>query len=45
MKKSFDAKAKTRIIKAESVQHGKIRKDSFAAKVQRKVDKPSKKVN
>ena len=43
MKKQFDAKAKARIMKAESTNHEQIRKDSFAAKVQSKVDKSNSK--
>lgn len=35
----FDSAAKTRIMRTETVKHGYIRPDSFATKVQSKVDK------
>jgi len=36
--KGFSTSDKGRIMRAESIQHGQIRPDSFASKVQSKVD-------
>lgn len=38
-KKGFTEEDKKRIMKAESKKHGEIRKGSFAADVQKRVDK------
>jgi len=38
-KKGFTEKDKKRIMSAESKKHGEIRKGSFAADVQKRVDK------
>lgn len=41
-KKGFTEEDKKRIMRAESKKHGEIREDSFAAKVQKTVDKQKK---
>jgi hypothetical protein len=45
MKKQFDSAAKVRITRAETSKFGEIRKGSFAADVQKRVDRPKKHLN